>query len=118
MSVSHSVPLAGRPTGLVVGFVLAVLPSAAQAAGDFEAGREKARACAVCHGMDGLSKRPDAPNLAGQNDFYMATQLQHYRAGRRKHEVMAVIAQDLSDQDIDDLVRYYSGIEITVKVPE
>ena len=87
-------------------------------AGDLEAGREKAAPCAVCHGMDGLSKRPDAPNLAGQNDFYMAEQLRHYRSGKRQHETMTIIAEGLSDEDIADLTRYYSSIKITVEVPK
>lgn len=35
-------------------------------AGDVKAGRMKAQMCQACHGLDGLSKVPDAPNIAGQ----------------------------------------------------
>jgi cytochrome c553 len=34
------------------------------AAGDVKAGRAKALMCQACHGIDGLSKVPDAPNIA------------------------------------------------------
>ena len=36
-------------------------------AADAQAGRQKvAGVCQACHGMDGLSKNPESPNLAGQ----------------------------------------------------
>ena len=100
----------------VVALAFALANGTAVAA-DLEAGREKAAQCAVCHGMDGLGKRPDAPNLAGQNDFYMAEQLRHYRSGTRQHETMTIIAEGLSDEDIADLSLYYASIKITVEVP-
>ncbi len=90
----------------------------ASAAGDLEAGRVKAKACAVCHGIDGLGKRLDMPNLAGQNEHYMAEQLRRYRSGRRAHPEMNVVSEGLSDQDIDDLARYYAAIKITVELPK
>ena len=68
--------------------------------------------------MDGLSRRPDAPHIAGQNAFYLREQLVKYRSGQRMHPVMNVVAKTLSDADIDDLVAYYSNIKITVEVPE
>ncbi len=112
-------PLSRGPGRLLVGGLALVLaPSAGWAAGDLEAGKVKAKACAVCHGIDGIAKRPDAPNLAGQNDFYLAGQLRNYRSGKRIHAEMGIIAKDLSDQDIEDLVRYYAAIEITVTLPE
>ncbi len=87
-------------------------------AGELAAGREKAAACRPCHGMHGLSRQPNAPHIAGQNDFYMREQLGKYRSGQRVHPVMNVVAKELSDADIDDLVAYYSSIKITVEVPE
>ncbi len=86
-------------------------------AADVDAGREKAKTCAICHGMDGLSRRPDAPNIAGQLRFYIREQLQHYRSGKRSHAVMSVVARDLVDEDIDNLAAYYSAIRISVDLP-
>jgi cytochrome c553 len=87
-------------------------------AGDVKAGRTKALMCQACHGLDGLSKVPDAPNIAGQTEPYIITQLQAYKSGARKNDAMSVVARTLSDQDIEDLAAYFSAIEISVgKLP-
>ena len=87
-------------------------------AGDVKAGRAKALMCQACHGLDGLSKVPDAPNIAGQTEPYILTQLQAYKSGARKNDAMSVVAPSLSDADIEDLAAYFSAIEISVvKIP-
>ena len=87
-------------------------------AGDVKAGRAKALMCQACHGLDGLSKTPDAPNIAGQTEPYLVTQLQAFKSGGRKNDAMSVVAPSLSDQDIEDLAAYYSAIEISIgKLP-
>ena len=74
--------------------------------------------CQACHGIDGLSKVPDAPNIAGQTEPYLVAQLQAFKSGARKNDAMSVVAPSLSDQDIEDLAAYYSAIEISVgKIP-
>ena len=91
----------------------------AQAQGDVKAGREKAAdKCVTCHGLDGLSKVPEAPNLAGQPENYLLAQLTAFKAGQRQNEMMSIVIQDLSPADIEDLAAYYSAIEISVgKLP-
>jgi cytochrome c553 len=99
---------------------ITVLASAAAPAfaADVKAGRTKALACQACHGLDGISKVPDAPNIAGQTEAYLATQLRAFKAGTRKSEAMSVMASTLSDRDIDDLAAYFAAIEIKVlKIP-
>ena len=87
-------------------------------AGDIKAGRTKALMCQACHGLDGLSKVPDAPNIAAQIEPYIVAQLQAYKSGARKNDAMSVVAPSLSDADIDDLAAYFSAIEINVvKLP-
>ena len=87
-------------------------------AGDVKAGRAKALMCQACHGLDGLSKVPDAPNIAGQTEPYIVAQLQAYKSGARKNDAMSVVAPSLSDTDIEDLAAYFSAIEINVvKIP-
>ena len=87
-------------------------------AGDVKAGRAKAMMCQACHGLDGLAKTPDAPNIAGQTEPYLVTQLQAFKTGLRKNDAMSVVIPPLSDQDLEDLAAYYSAIEINiVKVP-
>ena len=92
----------------------AAAPAAAQ---DAAAGRIKAQACAVCHGALGLSTTPDAPHLAGQPAIYLAAQLRAYRGGVRKHEVMAVMAKPLSDDDIRNLAAWFSSIRVDATPP-
>jgi cytochrome c553 len=101
---------------LPAGLLLAgVAPSDA---GDVKAGSAKAMMCQACHGLDGLSKTPDAPNIAGQTEPYLVTQLQAFKTGLRKNDAMSVVTPPLSDQDIEDLAAYYSAIEVqVVKVP-
>jgi cytochrome c553 len=97
--------------------LLAVSGSACRA-GDLKAGRTKALMCQACHGIDGLSKVPDAPSIAGQIEPYLVAQLQAFKSGARKNDAMSVVARSLSDQDIQDLATYYSAIEISVgKLP-
>ena len=83
--------------------------------GEVAAGRQKANACAVCHGPLGLSTLPDAPNLAGQPALYVAAQLKAYRGGTRQHEVMSLMAKPLSDADIDDLAAWYASLKVEVR---
>jgi cytochrome c553 len=98
---------------LALALLLPLTP--ALAAGDVAAGRQKALACQTCHGLDGLSKLPEAPHLAGQPEAYLVKALNDYREGARKNEMMSVIAPALSDQDVADLAAYFAAIEIETK---
>jgi cytochrome c553 len=93
-------------------------PWTAAQAGDAKVGAGLAEKCVACHGLDGLSKIVEAPNIAGQNEQYLVKQLNAFKSGERKNEMMSVVAPTLSDKDIEDLASYYSAIEITVgKLP-
>lgn len=101
------------PAALVAG----LLAAASAAAADARAGRQKATTCQACHGLDGLSKHPEAPNLAGQVENYLAKSMEQYRSGERKNEMMSLVAKDLTDADIADLAAFYAAIPIEV-VPQ
>jgi cytochrome c553 len=107
-----------RARAVVIGACLAFSFTAqdgAKAQGDAKAGRAKVESvCAVCHGLDGLAKIPEAPNLAGQSEGYLTEQINAFKSGERKNEMMSVVVQDLSPTDIENLAAYYSGIEISV----
>jgi cytochrome c553 len=79
------------------------------AAGNYEAGKAKSTACAGCHGADGVSTVPSFPKLAGQNRDYLYHSLKDYKAGKRKNPIMAGQVQNLSDADMLDLAKYFSG---------
>lgn len=92
---------------------------AAPALADAAAGRAKAQmTCAVCHGLDGIARVPDAPHLAGESAIYLTAQLEAFRSGARQHQQMSIIAQGLSDEDIADLADWYASIRITAEMPE
>ena len=78
-------------------------------AGNPAAGKEKAKACAACHGADGNSAIADNPKLAGQHYDYLVKSLQAYKAGTRKSPIMAPMSANLSQRDMDDLAAYFSS---------
>jgi cytochrome c553 len=102
-------------------FLVAAMPVLgldAHAAGDAAAGKTKAAAmCQVCHGLDGIAKLPDAPNLAGQQEIYLVRSLTAYKTGERQNPQMSVVAPTLSEEDIANLAAYYASIKITVHEP-
>ncbi|HET6159437.1 MAG TPA: cytochrome c [Dongiaceae bacterium] len=88
-------------------------------AADADAGKKKVQGtCAVCHGLDGIAKNPEAPNLAGENPGYIIKQLKAFKSGDRKHEQMSIIAEGLSDDDMTNVAAWYSKIKITVEMPK
>jgi cytochrome c553 len=106
-----------RRSGLCAGFALAFAVTSAAAA-DSAAGRSKvAGVCQACHGMDGLSKNPEAPNLAGQIENYLVKAIGDYRSGERRNETMNIAARPLSDDDIANIAAYYSAIQIEAIPP-
>lgn len=73
-------------------------------------------ACAACHGPTGAGNAAGQfPRLGGQNGDYAAAQLKSYKAGERgaegKGQMMAAIAAKLSDQEIQALSSYISGLQ-------
>src|ERR1700733_7854437 len=74
-------PKAGRVLiGALSLAILATMAGRANAGGDIKAGREKAQKCEVCHGLDGLSKGAEAPNIAGQTKQYLANKLKSFNS--------------------------------------
>jgi cytochrome c553 len=94
----------------VLSVAVALASQTALAAGDIKAGRTKAAQCAACHGIDGISKMPDAPNLAGQTEEYLVKALNDFRSGARQNEQMSVMAKTLSDADVANLAAYYNSL--------
>lgn len=88
----------------------AAWPPDATFAADVQAGRAKALQCQACHGIDGLAKIPDAPNLAGQTEEYLIKALNDFKSGARQNEMMTMMAKPLSDTDIANLAAYYHGL--------
>lgn len=98
----------------VAAFAMAATPVAAA---DAAAGKVKAKKCRNCHGMDGIAKIPIAPHIAGESAIYLQVQMKAFRNGKRTHEIMSVVAKDLTDEDIADLAAWYSSIKFKVEMP-
>lgn len=71
-------------------------------------------ACVSCHGADGISVILDAPNLAGEVNIYIDTQLKAFRSGRRTHEIMSEVAAHLSDMEIRAVADWYSNVKLEI----
>ncbi len=74
-------------------------------------------ACVSCHGANGISVLLDAPNLAGEVNIYIDTQLKAYRLGKRKHEIMSEIAADMTDEEIRAVADWFSQVELEITPP-
>jgi cytochrome c553 len=74
--------------------------------------------CVACHGVDGISQLLDAPNLAGETNIYIDTQLKAFKRGQRTHEIMSVVAADLSDAEIRQIADWFSAIKLEITAPE
>ncbi|MCI4569388.1 c-type cytochrome [Lysobacter sp. CFH 32150] len=74
-------------------------------------------ACMACHGPAGAGNPgPAYPRVAGQESAYVARRLQEYRAGTttardpKLFNVMAAVAKQLSDEEIQALGTYLQGL--------
>jgi cytochrome c553 len=63
------------------------------------------------------AKHPEAPNIAGQIENYLAKTLHQYRSGERRNEMMTIAAKELTDKEIEDLSAFYAAIQIEVIPP-
>ena len=108
-----------KAIGVAAALTSLVLAGPALAAGTPAAGAQKIKTfgCINCHGRDGVSKLPEAPNLSGQVEVYLASSLQAYRSGARKNEIMNTVAATLPDDAINDLASYYASIAVAVTPP-
>lgn len=74
-------------------------------------GKQKSEAgrCQECHGVDGNSSDDKTPNHAGQYAGYLIKQLSDFQSGARKHEIMTIMAEDLSATDKADIAAYFAS---------
>lgn len=100
--------------GIAAGFIFTFAT-----AGDLALGRAKAEGvCQTCHGLDGRASVAMAANLSGQQKDYLVIQLKAFRNGKRQHPQMSIVAQGLSDEDIENVAEWYSSIRVTVEIPD
>ena len=86
--------------------VKAVQANPAQFEASYKLGSKAAAVCALCHGDNGNSLKPDIPNLAGLT-------LKRYRDGSslRKVSMMASSTNAMTDEDISSVATYVSSLK-------
>ena len=82
----------------------------AHAAGDAQAGKGKAAACAACHGAGGQGVGSNPP-LAGKSEAQLVQALKDYKSGKRDNAIMKGMASSLSDQDMENVAAYYASLK-------
>jgi cytochrome c553 len=95
------------------------VPAEATIEGNVRQGRTAFQACAACHGANAQGNEAlGAPALAGQNDWYLLTQLRNFRAGfRGSHQEdtfgsqMVTMSKTLrDDQAVINVVSYINTL--------
>lgn len=95
------------------------VPAQPTISGDLEAGGVLYQPCAACHGADAEGNEAlGAPALAGQNDWYMATQLRNFLAGYRGAHPQDVYGAQMrvmttglgGEDDINNVVAYINSL--------
>lgn len=99
-------------SAVLVASVTVFSAQAQEVKGDAKAGEKKNAMCIGCHGIVGYQASfPEihkVPMISGQSEKYIASALNAYKKGERKHASMRGIAASLTDQDIADLSAFYA----------
>tara|TARA_B110000259_G_C13688152_1_gene271186 strand:+ start:116 stop:484 length:369 start_codon:yes stop_codon:yes gene_type:complete len=108
---------------ILIIFLSSTFLSAEELSKEMQNGKLKAQTvCMTCHGMNGQATGAGnsviIPNITAQEKNYMIARLKAYKAGEIKHPQMSVVAQMLSEQDINDVSEWYSKIKIQIFDPE
>ena len=83
--------------------------SLSHAAGNPDAGQQKAAACTACHGPDGNSLADMWPKLAGQLPDYLVKQMKDFKAGKRADEQMSPQVANLAEADMPDIAAWFAA---------
>ena len=86
-----------------------------QAVADRPAEQIVEQACKRCHGLTGLSSKPEFPKLAGQNVDYLTRQMANFKTGVRTSKRMQRKVEGLSGGEMRALAEYFSAQEL---IPE
>lgn len=65
--------------------------------------------CVACHGDKGLGD-DNVARLSSQKAVYVVKQLQAFKSGKRKNDTMPDVAAQLTDQDMQAVAAYISGL--------
>lgn len=78
----------------------------------FKAGRAKAQGCTRCHGRKGIQQLAQSAGWTEDVGSFAQKGLTEFRDGTRVNNIMAGVAKNLSDQDIQDISYWLNAIAI------
>lgn len=107
--------LAGLLPALMVSAAMQAQPAGAQVPDTLA---QRALACTGCHSSSGTPAREAyVPRIAGKPAGYLNEQLLNFREGRRKHDGMARLLENLSDGYLHDLALHFSSMALPYPPP-
>ncbi len=105
-----------KPSSVIafVGFVW-LFGSSTLAIADGPQMTKTVKACAECHGPEGRAKIPGWPPISSFSYDELVAKLKAYRDGVVPESQMHEVAHQLGDDKIDEVARYYSGLNLTLE---
>jgi cytochrome c553 len=80
---------------------------------------QRMQACVVCHGKQGRATNAGYfPRIAGKPAGYLLNQLHNFREGRRQNAAMAHLLRPLSDDYLQEIATYFSGLDLPYPPPQ
>lgn len=79
---------------------------------------QRLKPCIICHGDEDRAGR-DAyyPRIAGKPAGYLFNQLRNFRDGKRYYQAMAILLENLSDDYLLEIARYFSSLKYLYPQP-
>ena len=80
---------------------------------------ERVKACTICHGdEDKVGRDAYYPRIAGKPAGYLFNQLRNFRDGRRYYQPMAILLENMTDEYMQEIARYFSSLQLPFPPPE
>jgi cytochrome c553 len=95
---------------MLISLVAATLSTGTALAGDVVAGKQKATACAVCHGNETFGGIFYTLQLAGRDADKLATKTNKYKTGKILHPMMNLATAFYTEKEIEDISAYYKSL--------
>lgn len=113
----------------IAAFMIGSVAAGSALSAPLVANEEKAKqivsqVCFACHGMDGNGAEPvnpEFPKIAGKQAVYLFKQLNDFKSGKRKSDIMSGIVAELLPDEMGNLALYFAAQKNkpgTVKLPD
>ncbi len=74
------------------------------------AGKSKGMRCISCHGLKGVASNPQYPNIAGQKEAFLLSQMEAFKNGSRPVAAKSSLFGGLTSTDFADLAAHFSSL--------